>query len=278
MNKILGFSSIEVNKKFASEEEAYKYAKKLKSFIDYKCKKNANKGWYAQAMIVASNIKKEVSLLKNINNGKKGRPRKELVINDYMANGWYKGDYKVDWHLHIILLSKPKSAFSDAIKSYIDKNWINISNIDDKEKIINQKKVYKKNCNIKLMNYFINQSSKRIFCNFNYGEEEKLKYSLKQYFNEYVRLDSAKLKLIKDNIKKPMSEEKYLKRLNKIEERFNDIFNYFYAISNKDNKKMQEDFMQKIMYSKISNNYENVENNIKVQSISRRRNEEEVSF
>lgn len=64
MKKILGFSSIEVNKKFASEEEAYRYAKKLKSFIDYKCKKNANKGWYTQAMIVVSNIKKRSQFIK----------------------------------------------------------------------------------------------------------------------------------------------------------------------------------------------------------------------
>lgn len=276
--KKLGISSIEVNKKFASEEEAYKYAKRLKSFIDYQCKKKADKGWYAQAMIVVSNMNKEVSQLKNVNNGKRGRPKKELVIDEYIANNWYKGDYTVDWHLHILLVSKPSYAFRTAIKGYIDKNWFDVDNLYDKKETHNKKKVYKKNCNIILADYFINQSSKRIFCNFNYSKEEKLKYTLKQYYNEYLKSDNAKLKLIRENIEKPMSEETYLKKIEKIEKRFNDIFNYYYTISKKNNIKTQNDFMKSVRLNKILNNYEKKENSNKVQSIRRRIIEEDVSF
>lgn len=77
-NKELGMSSIEVNKKFKNAEEAFRYAKKLNTFIRSICKKNANKGWIAQLMIVVSNINKDVSRLRYVNSGKRGRPRKGL--------------------------------------------------------------------------------------------------------------------------------------------------------------------------------------------------------
>lgn len=76
--KKLGMASIEVNKKFKDREEAYKYAKRLNSFIRYISKKN---GWIAQSMIVSSNLKREVSHLKYVNSGKRGRPSKRLEID-----------------------------------------------------------------------------------------------------------------------------------------------------------------------------------------------------
>ncbi|MFA7689146.1 MAG: hypothetical protein WCX96_03575, partial [Bacilli bacterium] len=62
--KKLGIGSIEINKKFKDKEEAYRYAKRLIEHIRYVCKKNAKKGWYAQAMVVVSNLKKDASRLK----------------------------------------------------------------------------------------------------------------------------------------------------------------------------------------------------------------------
>lgn len=138
--KKLGIASIEVNKKFKSGEEAFLYAKRLREFIRYMCKKNADKGWYAQALIVSSNVKKGVSSLKIKNNGKVGGQRKELEIEDLFANRLYNGNYKTDWHLHILLVSCPSYVFRNVIKNYIDKNWIDVDN-NISENNSNNKKV-----------------------------------------------------------------------------------------------------------------------------------------
>jgi hypothetical protein len=232
--KKLGMASIEVNKKFASEEEANRYAKNLITAIRYICEKKADKGWFAQAMVVSSNLMKGVSLLEYERTGKIGRPPKVLRIDKRTANDWYKGNYKTDWHLHILIVEKPIYAFRDKIKAYIDKNWgklliLNEEAVDSiKFEVL---KVYKKDCNIKMADYFINQSSKVLFCDCNYSNEEKLIYSLKQYHNEYLKSYSAKRRLYHQNIINPMSEEKFLQRLNKIENKFKMIEDYFYNIT-----------------------------------------------
>lgn len=273
--KKLGMASIEVNKKFKDEEEAFKYAKRLKEHISYMCKKNANNGWYASAMIVVSNIKKNASSLEIVNNGNAGGQRKELVINDFMNDRWYKGNYKTDWHLHILLVSCPSYAFREDIKKYIDKNWINIDNIREKQEFdisqLKKGKVYKKNCNIKLADYFIEQSSKRLFCNFNFGNENGLEYSLKQYYSEYMKLKNNKIKLYRDNINKPMAEEKYLNRLDRIEKRFNEVNDYFYNINIDAELKKEKSYMEKARLNKIADNYENIEIDNKVQENRNRR-------
>ena len=198
----LGLSTLDINKKFSSEEEAYLYAKRLKEFIRYTCYNNRSKDYLAQALICVSNLKKDVSNLQYINSGLKGRPKKQLIIYESIANNWYLGNYNTDWHIHILLVSKPSYAFREIIKKYIDKNWINVSNITDKQDFdinkIKAKKVYKKNCNIKIADYFIQQSSKILFCNYNYGNSKNLDYTLKQYYYEYLKMDSAKRKLYKE--------------------------------------------------------------------------------
>ena len=77
-------------------------------------------------MVVTSNLRKDVSTLRYKITGKRGRPRKKHDINNIVANSWYKGDYKTDWHLHILLVSKPSYMFRNIIKEYIDKNWNDI--------------------------------------------------------------------------------------------------------------------------------------------------------
>ncbi|MEG2342533.1 MAG: hypothetical protein RSB95_05420 [Bacilli bacterium] len=57
----LGIGQIEVNKKFASRDEAFRYAKNLREHIRYICNKNKNKGWQCQVMISISNLNKGVS-------------------------------------------------------------------------------------------------------------------------------------------------------------------------------------------------------------------------
>ncbi len=254
--KKLGIGTVDINKKFKDKDEAMKYAKRLKQFIDDLCER---KGWQVSALIGVSQLKKEVSNIRYEVSGKRGRPKKKVVINNVMANSWYKGDYVVDWHLHILIVSKPSYAARNAIKKYIDKNW---KDIDNEHKVkefdledLDRKEVYKKKCNVKMADYFIRQSEEVKFCHCNFSGEEDLKYSLREYYYEYLKVDSAKLRLIRENKIKPMSEEKYLKRLEKIESKFLDIKNYFWSISKKDNDKMQKEFMDSVRYAKIKENY-----------------------
>ena len=254
--KKLGIGTVDINKKFKDKEEAMRYAKRLKQFIDDLCKR---KGWQASAIIGISRLKKEVSSINYEISGKRGRPKKIVEINKVIANGWYKGDYYVDWHLHIIIVSKPSYAMRNAIKAYIDKNWKNIENehkVKDFDlEDLGKKEVYKKKCNVKMADYFIWQSEEVKFCHCNYSGEEDLKYSLKQYYYEYLKMNSARLKLVKENKDKPMSEEKYLKRLDKIESKFLDIMNYFLELSKKDDEKMRDEFMEQVRFNKIAENY-----------------------
>lgn len=267
----LNLSTLDINKKFSSEEEAYLYAKRLKEFIRYTCYKNRSKDYLAQALICVSNLKKDVSNLQYINSGLKGRPKKQLIIYESIANNWYLGNYNTDWHIHILLVSKPSYAFREIIKKYIDKNWINVSNIKDKQDFdinkIKAKKVYKKNCNIKIADYFIQQSSKILFCNYNYGNSKNLDYTLKQYYYEYLKMDSAKRKLYKENANNNLAEDEYLKRYNKIESKFKLIENYFYDVTKEQKEKKEYEFMKQIKYSKIKDNY----SDNKVQDIHRDR-------
>ena len=52
----LGISSFDLNMRFENKEQSYKYAKRLKEFIRYTCKKKVDKGWSAEAMICGSGV------------------------------------------------------------------------------------------------------------------------------------------------------------------------------------------------------------------------------
>lgn len=267
--KKLGMGTIEINKKFGSREEAFKYAKRLKEHIRYICEKKAYKGWYAQAMIIVSSIRGSSSYLEYEQNGKSGRPKKIKRYSKYQLK-YYNGNLTTDWHLHILLLSKPSYAFRNDLKEYIDKNWNDIPNIYEKEKFdiskLEVNKSYKKVCNINIAEYFINQSDDILFCDYNYSKEERLEYNLKQYYREFLKSNSAKNKLIKEQrasfkVLKPMSEEMYLNKLEKAEKKFKDIENYFYKITEDNDKKEADNFMKKIQLSKISEVYNKVQEN-----------------
>ena len=193
--KKLGIGTVDINKKFKDKEEAMKYAKRLKQFIDDLCKR---RGWQASAIIGISRLKKEVSRIDYEISGKRGRPKKAVRINEVMANSWYKGNYYVDWHLHIIIVSKPSYAARNAIKAYIDKNWKDIENEHKIKEFdledLGKKEVYKKKCNVKIADYFIWQSEEVKFCHCNFSGEEDLKYSLKDYYYGYLKMNSARLK------------------------------------------------------------------------------------
>lgn len=261
--KKLGIGTIEINKKFGSKEEAFKYAKRLREHIRYICEKKADKGWYAQAMIVISDTRGSTSYVYYEQNGKVGRPKKKIKFSDFDIK-YYNGNMNIEWHIHLLLVSKPSYAFRNDIKTYIDSNWSNISSIYEKS-IFDLNKVesgvYKKHCNIGIADYFINQSSEILFCDYNFSNEERLKYSLKDYYSEYLKSESGKRRLYAKNRKNQMAEDKYLEELERIESKFNIIERYFYNISEAQDKKEVETFMKRIQLNKVNINHNKVQEN-----------------
>lgn len=258
----MGMGTVEAHKKFESFEEASKYAKRLRHAVDYICKK---KEYQASVMTVVSNMKKGTSDLRYNSSGKRGRPKKELV-----ANPLYKGNCTTDWHIHILVFSNPSYALRNLIKDYIDKNWSNIPS--DKSDNARKEKAYKETTNIKIADYFIDQSSEVRFVNCNYSEKKDFDYNLRDYHREYMELKSRKHKLNERHRLNPMSEEKYLKQLTRIEAPFKKIEDYLYSITEEQDKKDQREYMKKVRLSKISQNCN------KMQNISRRNRHEESYY
>lgn len=247
----LKLSSFDIDKRFESKEEAIKYAKRLREFIRYNCKK---RNWSAQAIICVSNIKGNSSFIYFEQNGKVGRPRK--------ARYNYSDDLILDWHIHVLLVSKPSYAFRNIIKNYLDKNWFG-------------GKVYKKNCNINKVEYFIDQSSDVLFCNYNCVDLIPKGYSLKDLYRAYLKSRTASKYCGKyfDNW-----EEKL-----KIDNAYYDIKNFYYKLSEKEDKKSSDKFMKEMRARKIAERYEQIEmenqtNNNYVQNINRRRIEDNSPF
>jgi len=150
----LGIGKMEIKKKFDSYEDACRYAKNNSTQLKY------------------------------VN----GKPK--LIVNDIIVDKIYHGDYKTDWHIHILIVSKPSVAFRNEIKKYVDKNWIQIPNkynLEDFDIDEVKKKVYKKYCNINMAKYFIEQSAERWFCNYNFTGTDEIKYGLDKYFREYMK-------------------------------------------------------------------------------------------
>lgn len=87
----LGISSFDLNMRFKNKDEAIKYAKRLKEFIRYTCKKKADKGWSAEAMICVSSNKGNSTIVYYEHNGKVGRPKK-LISKYHSENGNIKVD------------------------------------------------------------------------------------------------------------------------------------------------------------------------------------------
>mgnify|MGYP004497878941 FL=1 len=264
----LGISSFDLNMRFENKEQSYKYAKRLKEFIRYTCKKKADKGWSAEAMICVSSNKGNSTIVYYEHNGKVGRPKK--VISKYYSE---KGNIKVDWHLHILLISKPMYAFRETIKKYIDKNWVDVKigkESFDYGKTKDKSKIYKKDTNINKAEYFIDQADEILFCNYNYTGEERIPkgYSLKDLYKAYMKARTA----LRYN--RTIGNDKRLK----LEDKYNKIKNFYWDLSKEQDKKVMDMFMKQVQLDKIASNYEIINNN-KVQeneSLKRRKNEEEI--
>lgn len=95
--------------------------------------------------------------------------------------------------------------------------------------------------------------------------EEPLKYSLKQYCSEYLKLKNKIRKLNKEQIKSTMTDEEFIEKYNKIESKFKEISEYFYNISKEEDEKKAIEFMAMVRRNKIAENYDNIKIDNKVQ-------------
>ena len=266
----LGISSFDLNMRFKDKDEAIKYTKRLKEFIRYTCKNKADKGWSAEAMICVSSNKGNSTIVYYEHNGKAGRPKK--VISKYCSE---KGNIKVDWHLHILLVSKPMYAFRETIKKYIDKNWVDVKigkESFDYGKIKDKSKIYKKDTNINKAEYFIDQADEILFCNYNYTCEERIPkcYSLKDLYKAYMKARTA----LRYN--RTIGNDKRLK----LEDKYNKIKSFYWDLSKVQDKKVVDVFMKQVQLDKIASNYEIINNN-KVQeneSLKRRKKKKKYGF
>ncbi|MGN1342821.1 MAG: hypothetical protein ACI4VL_06515 [Bacilli bacterium] len=261
----LGMSSFDIDIKFKGKEEAKRYAKRLIEKIRYICKK---KGWSATAMVCISNTKGSSSYVYFEHNGKVGRPKKVKEIYPYINN------VEVDWHLHILLVSKPSYAFREEIKKYIDKNWYGGKKVNDFDITgLYGKKTYKKNTNIKKAEYFIEQAEEILFCTYNYGNEVVIPdgYSLKDLYNAYMNMMTARRYALSYGNEKRLA----------LEDKYYNICKFYWNITKEQDKKIADKFMKEVRLIKIAENYERIEKNNKVQenySLRRRIMEENSPF
>lgn len=259
----LGMSSFDIDIKFKDKDEARRYAKRLIEKIRYICKK---KSWLATAMVCISNTEGNSTYVHYEHTGKVGRPKKVKEIHPYKSN------IEVDWHLHILLVSKPSYAFREEIKNYIDKNWYGGMKYKDFDVTkLYDKKTYKKNTNIKKAEYFINQADEILFCNYNSNGIVPKGYSLKDLYNTYMKCKTA-LRYAKST-----GNEKRLA----LEDKYRDIMNFYFNITKEQDKKMVDKFMKEAQLIKIQDNYDLREKNNKVQenmSLRRRVIEEDSPF
>ncbi len=259
----LGMSSFDIDIKFKDKDEARRYAKRLIEKIRYICKK---KNWSATAMVCISNTEGNSTYVHYEHTGKVGRPKKVKEIHPYKSN------IEVDWHLHILLVSKPSYAFREEIKNYIDKNWYGGMKYKDFDVTkLYDKKTYKKNTNIKKAEYFINQADEILFCNYNSNGIVPKGYSLKDLYNTYMKCKTA-LRYAKST-----GNEKRLA----LEDKYRDIMNFYFNITKEQDKKMVDKFMKEAQLIKIQDNYDLRKKNNKVQenmSLRRRVVEEDSPF
>lgn len=263
----LGMSSFDIDIKFKDKEEARRYAKRLVEKIRYICKKN---NWSATAMVCISNTEGNKTYIHYEHSGKVGRPKK--VKEAYLP---YKNKcLDTEWHLHIMLASKPSYAFREELKKYIDKNWYSGKRIIDFDITkLYDKKTYKKNTNISKAEYFINQAEETLFCTYNSKDEVVIPkgYTLKDLYKAYINSKTA-LRYARST-----GNEKRLA----LEEKYRNIANFYWNITKEQDKKMVDKFMKEAQLIKIQDNYALRDKNNKVQenmSLRRRRIEEDTWF
>lgn len=152
-------SSIEIEHKFETIEEAVRFQKRLIEFIRYTCKK---KQWSCQAIIGVSDLKSyATNAVHHEKTGKVGRPRLTRIISDYTylfgegLEGRY-GKVHTKPHLHVFIVANPGEAVAQSIVDFINKKW-HANNV----KITARKK----NRDFNNLSYYFNQCENIRFCN-----------------------------------------------------------------------------------------------------------------
>ena len=251
----LGMSSFDIDIKFKDKEEARRYAKRVLEKIRYICKK---KNWSATAMVCISNTQGNSTYVHYEHNGKVGRPRKIKEVHPH------KNNIEVDWHLHIIMASKPCHSFREELKAYFDKNWLGWKKKADIDITkLYGKGTYKKNTNIKKAEYFINQADETLFCTYNSKDEVVISkgYTLKDLYNAYMNSKTAL------RYARTYGNEKRLA----LEDKYREITNFYWNITKEQDNKMVNKFMKEVQQIKIQDNYDLIEKNNKVQGNYRER-------
>lgn len=261
----LGMSSFDIDIKFKDKDEAYRYAKRLIEKIRYISNK---KGWSAEAMVCISNIKGNSTYQYYEHSGNVGRPKRVKAVHKYRDNG-----INVEWHIHILLVSKPMYSFREELKRYIDKNWYKG---ERKKKDFDITKLYgkgtyKKDTNINKAEYFIDQADKILFCNSFSNEIIPNGYSLKDLYNIYMKYKTA------TRYAKSTGNRKRLA----LEDKYHNIREFYFNITKEQDKRIIDRYMKEAQLIKIAENYERLENGNKVQEnydIHRVREEEITPF
>lgn len=262
-SKKLGISTIDLNIKFKDKKESKDYARSLIEHIRYICDKKANDGWSTQAMICISNTRGGTCYQYHERNGKPGRPKRVKRFSEFDLK-YYNGNMNVDWHMHILIVSKPSYAFMNEIKKYIDKNWkgagINNQNIDNI--------VYIKSANINIAEYFIDQCDEILLCNCNKTNEDIIPkgYSLKDLYNSYMNKLTANVYCRKYIISNNWEEKE------KIDSIYYNIKNFYYSITEEQDSRREKAYMKQEQMDRIKANSKHINN--KVQNVSRVKDEE----
>lgn len=230
MNKVLDFWTLDIYMTFKTEKEAKQYVNKLEDKFRNVLENNSE--YRIQAVIGASCL-----------NGKRvidvySEGRKRIKNIDYSNEaGVFYGAVNKAWHIHLLVLSEPKETVRRIIKDYIDKNWVK-----------GVKGVYKKDADVDMIFYICNQCNIMRYVG---AEDKRFKYSLKDLYAEYIKVNNAKRK----NKYYINEEDINLKIAN--EKRFNEMLDYFRSITSERQKAVEKDYMKKARIRKIKEKYEN---------------------
>lgn len=154
--KRLRMYNFEISYKFKSIENAHTVAKNLVEFMSYQCRERK---YFCQAIIGVSELKSSnVIGIKNEISNKRGRPKTLPVFTSVEFNDWGSRpldfveptEIKVKPHIHMLILCCPGESFAKRIRKYL------LDVLDPLDTEGNETTVYKKPCNIDILNISLN--------------------------------------------------------------------------------------------------------------------------
>lgn len=145
-------------------------------------------------------------------------------------------------------------AFREEIKKYIDKNWNEVKVEKEKfdyKKIKDKSKIYKKDTNINKAEYFIDQADEVLFCNYMSVEIIPDGYSLRDLYFAYIKMMTARM------YNRTIGNDKRLR----LEDNYYKIKNFYWKLTEEQDKKVVDKFIKQVQLDKIARNYERMKNN-----------------